>query len=177
MTTPTTPRIIITGFMGAGKTTVVRALAAELQCDWLDLDAFIVARTGRTVPALIAADGEAGFRALESEALAAALAGTVRIIALGGGAWPGAHNRALVAAHNCVVVWLDAPFELCWRRIARSADERPLAPDVTTARTLYDERRTYYQLAAHRISVGATQSAHEIAAEILTRLAQEQKIS
>ncbi|PYS93708.1 MAG: shikimate kinase [Acidobacteria bacterium] len=166
MTTP--PRIIITGFMCAGKTTVARALAARLNCAWLDLDQFIAARTGRTVPAIIDADGEARFREIETEALAAALASDARIIALGGGAWPSARNRALVAQHDCVTVWLDAPFELCWQRIKSDQSVRPLARDPAAARARYDERRMYYQLARHHIN--AAQSVAEIVTEILTRL-------
>ncbi len=117
MTTQHTPRIVITGFMCAGKTTVARALAARLNCAWLDLDEFIAARHGRTAAAIIDADGEPRFRKLETEALRAALDSNARIIALGGGAWSVARNRALTAQHACVVIWLDAPFELCWQRI------------------------------------------------------------
>jgi shikimate kinase len=172
-----TQRIIITGFMCAGKTTVARALAARLNCAWLDLDEFVAARAGRSVPAIINADGEARFREIETEALYAALATDARIIALGGGTWMVEHNRALTAQYDCVTVWLDAPFELCWQRIIASVDARPLAPDRASARARYDERRAYYQLAAHRIVVSAEQSADECAAEILTRLAHEQSTS
>jgi shikimate kinase len=169
-TDTTTPRIVITGFMAAGKTAVARALAAELQCAWLDLDEFIAARERRSVPAIIDADGEAHFRELETAALRAALATDARVLALGGGTWTVARNRTLIAAHNCVTVWLDAPFELCWQRITASADMRPLARDVAAARTRYDERRVCYQLAAHHIRVSAAAGAHETAAEILVRL-------
>jgi len=164
----TQPRIIITGFMCVGKTTVARALAARLQCVWLDLDEFIAAREGRTVPAIINEDGEAHFREIETAALALALTTDARIIALGGGAWPIERNRALVAHHDCITVWLDAPFELCWQRITNDASVRPLAPDPVAARSRYDERRMYYQLAQHHVS--AAQSVDEIAAEILIRL-------
>src|SRR5205823_4188384 len=167
----TQPRIIITGFMCAGKTTVARALAARLNCAWLDLDEFVAARASRSVPAIINADGEARFRELETEALRAALRTDVRVIATGGGTWMVEHNRALIAQHDCVTVWLDAPFELCWQRIIESDDARPLAPDRASARARYDERRAYYQLAPHRVVVSAEQSADECAAEILAHLA------
>jgi shikimate kinase len=171
MTTHTnTPRIVITGFMAAGKTAVARALAAELQCAWLDLDEFIAAHAGRSVPAIIDADGEARFREIETAALQAALATDARVLALGGGTWPVARNRALIAEHDCVTVWLDAPFELCWQRITTSNDVRPLARDAAAARARYDERRACYQQAAHHIRVSETAGAHETAAEILVRL-------
>ena len=170
-------RIIITGFMAAGKTTVARALATRLNCAWLDLDEFVAARAGRSVPALINAEGEARFREVETAALYAALATDARIIALGGGTWALARNRRLLATHDCITVWLDAPFELCWQRITASDDARPLAPDRATARARYAERRAYYQLAAHRVVVNAEQDADKIAAEILPRLAHEQSTS
>ncbi|HEX8069581.1 MAG TPA: shikimate kinase [Pyrinomonadaceae bacterium] len=164
------PRVAITGFMAAGKTTVARALAERLGCAWLDLDEFIAARNGRAVPAIIAAEGEARFRELETAALAAALATDARVLALGGGAWTLARNRALVAQAGCVTVWLDAPFDLCWQRIEASQGARPLAPDRAQARARYDERRALYRLAAQCVPVNATQNAADIAAAILSRL-------
>lgn len=164
------PRIIITGFMGAGKSTVARALAARLSCTLIDLDDFITTRAGRTPQQIIDADGEARFRELETAALRTALAETkVQVIALGGGAWTIAENRALVAQHNGFSVWLDAPFELCWRRITGGdGNERPFARDKKKARTLYEERRTLYALATLRAAPGE----HEIEA-IVTQIAGE----
>jgi shikimate kinase len=170
-TDTTTPRIVITGFMAAGKTAVAHALAAELQCAWLDLDEFIAARELRSVPALIDTDGEARFRELETAALRAALATGARVLALGGGTWTVARNRALIAEHDCVTVWLDAPFELCWQRITASADVRPLARDAAAARACYDERRACYQLATHQVIVSTTQTADEIAQALVDKLA------
>ncbi len=167
-------RIIIIGFMAAGKTTVARALARQLTEAVIDLDDSITKIEGRTPQQLIAEAGEAAFRAAETRALDTALRyGTARIIALGGGAWPVADNRALIAQYDCITVWLDAPFELCWQRIVHDDTVRPLARDPAAARARYDERRRYYQLAQHRVS--AAQSVDEIAAEILTGLAETQR--
>jgi shikimate kinase len=171
-------RIVITGFMAAGKTTVARALARLLGDAVIDLDASITKRTGRTPYELISEAGEAAFRELETRALREALQqGTARVIALGGGAWLSEHNRTLVAQHDCVTVWLDAPFDLCWQRISASADERPLAPDEAAARARYEERRAYYQLAAHHINVSAAATADDIAADILESLEQARETS
>lgn len=162
-------RIVLTGFMCAGKTTVARALAARLRCPMLDTDALIVARTGRTVEAIIDEDGEPRFRQIETETLRALLAddaGGPIVVALGGGAWAIAENRALIAAHRCLTVWLDAPFELCWRRIEESADARPLARQRERARALYDARRALYELAALRVGVAEAESAEDTAAGI-----------
>jgi shikimate kinase len=122
-------RIVITGFMGAGKTTVARALAARLNCAWLDTDASIVERTGRRIAAIIEEDGEARFRQIEREVLRDILENSnARIISLGGGTWTLAENRALVAAHDCLRPLLaahrglagDAPAGTRTRRGART---------------------------------------------------------
>jgi shikimate kinase len=160
-------RIVITGFMCAGKTTVARALAVRLDCAMLDTDDFIVAQASRSIEAIVDEDGEPRFRQIEREALRAVLeCDHSRIIALGGGTWTMAENRALIAAHDCLTVWLDAPFELCWQRIANSADARPLAREHERARELYDARRNAYELAALRVEITGRQSAEDTAAEI-----------
>jgi shikimate kinase len=160
-------RIVLTGFMCAGKTTVARALAARLGCAMLDTDAALVEREGRSIEAIIDADGEARFRQIERDALRAILErDRARVIALGGGTWTVAENRALIAAHDCLTVWLDAPFALCWQRIANSADARPLARDRERALELYDARRAAYELAAFRVEITQARSAQDTAAEI-----------
>jgi len=73
--------LVFIGFMGAGKTTVGRMLAARLGWDFLDLDACIETRTGLTVPSIFAAHGEEHFRKLESQALAAATSQTFAQVA------------------------------------------------------------------------------------------------
>src|SRR5882724_7776592 len=87
-------RIVIVGFMGCGKTTVAKALAARLGCGMLDLDAIISAQQNQSVPDLIKERGEAGFRDVETFTLQIVLDRlTPRIIALGGGAWTLERNR------------------------------------------------------------------------------------
>src|SRR5437868_7881860 len=162
-------RIVITGFMGAGKTTVAGALARLLGCAPLDLDDFVTAREGRTPQRLIDEDGEAAFREAETRALREALErGGARVIATGGGTWTLERNRALVAAHGCLSVWLDAPFELCWERITRGGaqDLRPFARDRERASELYGRRLADYALAHLRVRVTPRLTAEEVAAEV-----------
>jgi len=168
MTPPPPPRIFITGFMGAGKTTVARELARVLACDAVDLDEFITTREGRTPRQLIDEEGEAAFREVETRSLGDVLADTrARVIALGGGAWTIERNRRLIAGHGCLTVWLDAPFDLCWYRVvADKGEERPFARDLESARELYDARLHAYGLAALRVSVTPERSAAELAAEV-----------
>lgn len=166
--TPRFARIILAGFMCAGKTSVARALAARLGCAMLDTDELVVAREGRTIEAIIEEDGEARFRQIESDAVRDALEhSAARVIALGGGAWTIAANRALIDGHgDCLTVWLDAPFDLCWQRITSAEVARPLARERERARSLYEERRNLYALAALRVCEREGSSAEDTAAQI-----------
>jgi shikimate kinase len=160
-------KIVIVGFMAAGKTTVARALARRLDCDMLDLDNIIVEQEKRTIVDLIDKEGEEKFRLSETYSLSIVLKiKGIRIIALGGGAWTLERNRELIAKHNCITVWLDAPFELCWQRITNEDVIRPLALDRKSAHELYLKRRPHYELASLRIEVTAAKSADEISIEI-----------
>ncbi|HEX8650495.1 MAG TPA: shikimate kinase [Pyrinomonadaceae bacterium] len=160
-------RIFITGFMGAGKTTLASSLARRLDCPMVDLDQFIREREGRSPQQIIDEDGEARFRELETSALRAVLENEAScIIALGGGAWAFKQNRTLIAERDGFTVWLDAPFELCWRRIRSEGDKRPLARDREKAGRLYDERRALYGLADLRVQATEERSAEDVAAEI-----------
>lgn len=161
------PRIVIIGFMGCGKTTVAKALAARLGCGMLDLDAIIAAQQTMSVPELIKDRGESGFRDAETAALQVVLdRQTPRIIALGGGAWTLERNRDLVNKRRCLTVWLDAPYDLCWQRISAQSVPRPLAPEEPAARKLYGERHPLYALANIRVGVTEKTSADDLAAEI-----------
>jgi shikimate kinase len=163
--------IIITGFMGSGKTTVAQALARILNCRAIDLDQLIAERAGRTPKEIIEQDGEPAFREIETRLLRDTLAeGAARVIALGGGAWTMERNRDLIAKHGGFTVWLDAPFELCWRRIAQSGSERPLAPTEQLARKLYGQRRALYWLAALRVAATEDKSADESALTVAQAL-------
>jgi shikimate kinase len=169
-------RVVITGFMGAGKTTVGRALARRLGVAFLDLDDALALAEGRGARELIDVEGEDYFRGAETRALRRELeGGAARVIATGGGAWTLERNRALVNAHGCLTVWLDAPYELCRRRIEEGggASDRPFARDPARARRLYEERLAAYGRADLRVRVAPEASADELAAEIVAALGSE----
>lgn len=166
-------RVVITGFMGAGKTTVGRALARLLGETFIDLDDAVRELEGRGPRELIDEEGEEYFRTAETRALQHVLeAGAARVVATGGGAWTLARNRSLVAAHNCLSVWLDAPFDLCLQRIEDEGarDSRPFARDSTRALALYEQRLAAYRLADLRVQVAPEADADELATEIVAAL-------
>lgn len=164
--------IVITGFMGCGKTETARALASRLGLAITDLDRAIFNQTGRTAAQLITQEGEPAFRALETKMLRDLLLNhRTGVIALGGGAWITNENRELISEHNGLTVWLDAPFELCWQRIATSAEVRPLGRTREEAQKLYLLRRPIYQLATIHLPVQPDEPLGKIVARLEAALA------
>lgn len=144
--------IFVVGFMGAGKSTVGRALAARLAWPFVDLDDEIEAAEGAKITGIFAERGEAEFRRIETEALRRLLASRdSAVVALGGGAFTIAANRDLLRDHG-PTVWLDCPFETVRRRVAHET-HRPLARDPERFAALYQTRREAYTNATHRIPV------------------------
>jgi shikimate kinase len=142
------PPIVITGFMGCGKSKVARELARRCDAVMVDLDDWITVSEGRSPAQLINEDGERVFRTIESNALRELLQrGGAGVIALGGGAWIEEPNRNLIKQFNCTSIWLDVPFDLCWERIVTAGEDRPLGRTREQAEALYVRRRPYYELA------------------------------
>jgi shikimate kinase len=164
-------RIVIIGFMAAGKTTVAYELALKLKCLAIDLDDLIAEREGRGPKEIIEQDGEDAFRKVETKRLREVLLdANVQVIALGGGAWTVAENRKLIAQHRALTVWLDAPFELCWKRIEAGREPRPLARFRETALQLYAQRRPVYESADVHVSVAENESAEQIGMKVTMAL-------
>jgi len=169
-----TRQIIIIGFMGAGKTTVARELSLRLNCPAVDLDELITNNEGRSPKQIIEQDGEMHFRKIESETLRDVLVeGAARIVAVGGGAWTIAQNRETVADQRALAVWLDAPFELCWKRIESGNAARPLARSREAAEELYRYRRGSYALADARITVAEYDTVEETTTKVFRECSRE----
>ena len=131
--------------MGAGKTTIGRALASNRNWEFSDSDAQVEARAGRTVADIWAAEGEKGFRTLESTALREALAAEEpAVIAAAGGTVLDPSNRALLRRHQ-PVVWLRADPTTLAQRLGDGTG-RPLLADEPAAalKALAAEREPLY---------------------------------
>ncbi len=139
--------VILVGPMGSGKSTVGRALADRENMNHVDLDELIVRSSGMTVPEIFSADGESGFRALESDALHSALVGAPAVISTGGGVVTSESNRIALQRSGALVVWLDAVVEVLARRVGDGATRPLLAGnDVERAlRVKVVERAGLYQ--------------------------------
>ncbi len=160
-------KIILTGFMGVGKSTVARFLSFKLKCRKIDLDFIIEENERRTIAEIVQTEGEACFRRIETENLSQVLsANNVQIIALGGGAWTIEENRRLIKQYDFTTVWLESSFEHCWRNISFSKRVRPLAKNKTEARRLFYERQKFYCLADWHFIIRPDWTSFEIAKKI-----------
>jgi len=169
--------VVLIGFMGAGKSSVGRALAEQLAWTFEDLDERIERRERRKVPEIFRDSGESAFRRAEHAALKELLgelrSGGERIVALGGGAFVQKENARLIEASGVPTVFLDAGVEELWRRCQRQAEqkeiERPLLGGMESFRELHEARRTHYLKASLREETGG-KSVAEIAAAVIQAL-------
>ncbi len=157
--------VCLTGFMGSGKSTVGRILAAQLAWHFIDLDTEIERQSGLSISQIFAQKGEAVFRDIEHDCLArvlgsAAARGTRLVLALGGGTFAQPRNAALIRESGAVpqgarsvVLWLDCSAEDLLRRCVLMGD-RPLFRDESSFRKLYEERLPYYRQADYRVESG-----------------------
>jgi shikimate kinase len=164
-------RLVLTGFMGAGKTTIGRLLAQRLGWDFLDLDAYIEARTGLSVPSIFSAHGEPRFRQLESAALASALGRSNVVLALGGGTPEVLTNRLLLEQTPATsTIFLDAPFPTLFDRCMLQDQARPVLADPAVAEARFLARQPTYRRLARLTIATDNLTAEETVAALLDGL-------
>jgi len=160
-------RIVLTGFMGVGKSSVARHLSMLLGCERVDLDSFIEEQERRKIHEIIDKDGIDAYREIENRNLDRVLAETkTQVLSLGGGTWTVDENRKLLKQHDLTSVWLESTFQHCWHNIRSSKKERPLARNKTAARKLFDERQKLYALADWHFIIKPEFTSFDVAKQI-----------
>lgn len=164
------PRVVLVGPPGAGKTTVGALVAASLGVVLRDTDADIEVTAGKPIPEIFFDDGEPAFRALEEQAVAAALASHDGVLSLGGGAVLSPATRALLADHH--VVLLSVGLSDAAARTGLSGNRPVLALNPrATLRALLAERAPLYDEVASVTVVTDGRTPDDVAAEVLGSLA------
>ncbi|MDP7017462.1 MAG: shikimate kinase [Pirellulaceae bacterium] len=164
--------IALIGYRGSGKTSVAQRLAERLGWDWLDADAELESRAGRTIKEIFATDGEATFRDLEQQLTDDLLRRDELVLATGGGVILRQANRRALA--TVVVVWLRAePAVLC-ERISCDPTTGERRPNLTAAggideivQLLAERSPLYAECADYEVDTGQ-KSLDQLAEEIVS---------
>jgi shikimate kinase len=170
--------IYLVGLMGAGKTTVGRQLAQRLGKRFHDTDQEIESRTGVRIATIFEIEGEAGFRARESQALAALTAMQDVVLATGGGIVLLPENRAALKAHGFVIYLRAQPRDL-WAR-TRHDKSRPLLQTedpLKRLEELFAVRDPLYREVADLVVDTGRQSVSTLVGQLLKRLPEACRLS
>jgi shikimate kinase len=169
---PAYSAVALIGFMGAGKTTVGRELAARIGWRFLDLDLLIEEREQRTIAHIFRQDGEAAFRRIELALLRELIEPVKRghaVLALGGGAFAQPGVQRCLEAASIPAVFLDAAAAELFRRCEETRVDRPLRRNARQFSDLLEQRRPEYLKAALRVDTSA-KLVGEVVQEIISRL-------
>ena len=156
-------KLYLVGFMGAGKSTVARALGRRIGWRVEDIDERIEARERKSIAAIFAQQGEPYFRQLERQVLGELLPDRQIVIASGGGTFAEPDNRALMLADGAVA-WIDVPLSRLIERIPADG-RRPLAGDRLQMEQLFARRQLAYAQA--HVRVDGTRPVAEVVEHLL----------
>lgn len=161
-------RVVLMGFMGAGKTTVGALLAEQLGWRFFDADDRIELLAAKPIHAIFAEDGEPRFRLLELEAIRSLLAEDAAVIALGGGAIEHEATRQLLhSADQILLAHLHVSLETTIARCEGTGGIRPVFADRAGLAARYARRLPLYQQARLTVETEG-RTALEVAGELLT---------
>ena len=163
--------VALIGMMGAGKTAVGTALARALAVPFLDSDEEIERAASMPVGEIFARDGEAFFRARESEVLTRLMAGAPAVLSTGGGAFLAAGNRALIHDKG-ISIWLKADLDLLWNRVKHKTT-RPLLRTANPRETLAGllaARTPVYALADLTVEADPEMTVEDMAQKVIAAL-------
>jgi shikimate kinase len=168
-----TPRVVLVGLPGSGKSTTGRRLAKILAVPFADSDELVEAAHGRSVREIFADSGEAAFRALERETIVDALASFGGVLSLGGGSLTAPETRAALLASDIPIVFLEAPVTTLVSRVG-DGRTRPLLTEDPERRltALAEQRRPFYVEVAKLHVDTASRTPGQVASLIAARLHQ-----
>ncbi len=160
-----TRRIVLTGFMGSGKSTVGPLLAERLGWEFVDVDDVIEAEAGTTIPEIFRCEGETEFRRRERQAIASLAGGEGLVLALGGGAIEDEATRLLLlTVPEMLFVHLEVKLETTLARCKGSEHLRPVLADQANLVSRYERRLPLYRMAHVSIAVDTLTPEQVVAA-------------
>jgi len=158
--------LYLTGFMGTGKSHIMKILARKLDMQGVDFDDYIVETTHKTIPQIFSEKGEAAFRQIETETLIAFSQKTDYICSCGGGIVLSAKNRQIMKETGYVIL-LTADAKTIYRRTQNDQNRPLLAKNIKNIQTMMDKRQKYYEQAAEIVVSTDNRSLNNISDEII----------
>jgi shikimate kinase len=166
-----TRRIVLTGFMGSGKTTVGPIVAERMGWNFVDVDDVIAFEAGTTIPEIFEREGEAEFRRRERAAIAGLTSGEKLVMALGGGAIEDEATRLLLLTiPETLLVHLEVELATTLARCKGTEHLRPVLADESNLKNRYERRLPLYRMA--HLSILVDLLTPEQVAEAIVRAAQ-----
>ena len=162
-------KIYLIGFMGAGKTTVGRELAARVESPFFDLDELVESAEKMSIKDIFGQHGEPYFRKRERDILRSTHYLEDAVIATGGGTFTFEDNIQFIQSEG-LSVFLSAPYALLRSRIGDKAAERPMFRDDVAAHELYNARLRFYKMCDVTIEIREEETPKAIAERILLQL-------
>jgi shikimate kinase len=163
-------RIVLTGFMGSGKSTVGPLLALRLGWKYLDTDDVIADEAGCSIPEIFRWEGEGGFRRLERATIARLAEEQDLVLALGGGAIEDEATRSLLlTTPETLLVHLEVKLETTLTRCRGTEQQRPVLADQANLTSRYQRRMPLYRLA--HVSIAADELSPEELVEAIIEAA------
>ncbi|MGZ5432647.1 MAG: shikimate kinase [Thermoanaerobaculia bacterium] len=161
-------KIYLVGFMGSGKTTIGRELAARIDSPFFDLDELIESAEKMSIKEVFAQKGEPYFRKRERDLLRSTRHLDAAVIATGGGTFTFDENIQFIQSEG-LSVYLSAPYALLRSRIG-TKDDRPLFRDDLSTHELYANRIRYYRMSDLTIDIREEETPAEIAERLVLEL-------
>ena len=172
-------RIFLSGFMGAGKSTIGKVLAEKMDQRFMDLDLFIEHEEGTSIPEIFEHEGEEAFRKAERSAILKAIRNFRGVVALGGGSLQNQHMVDHIKL-NGLLVFIETPFSVILERITKNA-QRPLLLDdggdpksrdvlETELKELYQQRMPLYEQAVIQVDTSKFDDVEGISDKLIRKI-------